>query len=484
MRALKAFLATTVSINSVSIPVFQTKKTILIKPIIGLLFAGFWIAQSICIASAATREIQKSPVRVNWIGNWFREDFREYLVREIAREYRFLYPEIQVNLRFPEELFGMRNRHAEAKLIIEMIRSGDIEWDIVWIDNQIYRYVAESLGDWEWGRKHLVNFLDVPGFPKTQKPFIVDNPIYRNQTGGILVGPYIEGYYMALWYNKAVALKIGTTIKARGMLFDDLLKSVKQLYQHNQRNGEYIAAFYESNNWTTTEHLFQNLVKSALLDFEDVKSETGSRIKDAALLKTLAAFETLGHFNPLIDSHKNNSWFETRHLPLDGKVLYYINGTWMYSHWRGIDPEKLKNMMPVELPVFQPVDYALGGYVPTWGVMKKSPQRNAAIQLLLWASRSRIAEKWVRYTKSPTGLRGNLSQIAFGVDAFDRFIWDMANTYRSRVHFSSNPGYVLGQRGVRLGKLLETTLLEVLSGAVTAQDAYRKIMNHRDRPVE
>lgn len=419
--------------------------------------------------------------RINWIGHWYREDLRESLVRDIAREYRFLYPDNEINLKFPEEILGSRNKEAAAKLIVNMILKNEFSWDIVWLDNQIYRYVAEVLEDWGWGKKHLVNFREIPGFAKTQKPFILSNPEYSNQTGDIIVGPYLESFYMTLWYNKNVAKLMGLKIKQRGMLFEDLLSYVRTVALYNQAHNTSIAAFYEAKNWTSMEHLFQNLVKSAIFNFEHSKSISASRIKDSALLKTLSAFEKLGEFRPLIKTHNQNSWFETRHLPLEDNILFCVNGTWMYGHWRGIDREKVKKMVPTELPVFQPVDFALGGYIPTWAVMKKSPNRDAAIRLLLWLSQNRIAEKWVRDTKNPTGLKGNLSQVEFGGDAFERFNSDMTRMYKGRVHFSTNPAYVLGSNGVELGKILETILIQLLSGETNVQEAYVHLLKLRDR---
>ncbi len=49
-----------------------------------------------------------------------------------------------------------------------MIKTGNIEWDIVWLDDFIYLRAAEELGDPQWGKKYLVNFKDVPGFKETK----------------------------------------------------------------------------------------------------------------------------------------------------------------------------------------------------------------------------------------------------------------------------------------------------------------------------
>ena len=78
--------------------------------------------------------------------------------------------------------------------------------------------------------KHLVDFGQVPEFKKTQKNFIFDDPIWAAQTGGIIVGPMLEGYCHAIFYNKDVAERVGIEIKDMGMTFDDLLKYVKAVY--------------------------------------------------------------------------------------------------------------------------------------------------------------------------------------------------------------------------------------------------------------
>jgi len=217
--------------------------------------------------------------RLNWIGHWLGEHNRETLVREIKSDFELMNPDIDVNLKFPSQIMGLRSKHEEAKLIVNMIKTGNIEWDIIWLDVKSYQYVAEELNDPGWAEKHLVNFEEVPGFKETQKSFIINDPVYKYQTGGIIVGPYIEGYFNVIYYNKNLAEKMGIDIKLDGMTFDDLLGYVKHVYGYNQEHNTNIAAFYESKDWTTLEMLFQNLVKSELKDFDIAKKESGSEEK-------------------------------------------------------------------------------------------------------------------------------------------------------------------------------------------------------------
>ncbi len=425
-------------------------------------------------ASTHNSDTAAQLTKLNWIGHWLHEDKRETLVREVAQEFAFLNQNTEINLKFWREI-GLSGKVEAAKLIVKMLQSGRIEWDIVWLDDNIYALVADQLGDWQWGEKYLVDFGRVNGFTKTQKPFISNNPEYKKQTGNTLVGPHIEGYYYALYYNANVASKLGIKIQHQDMTFEHLLDCVEAVYRHNRRNSTNIGAFYESKDWTTLEILFQNLIKSEIEDFEQAKAEVGTARKQEALLKTFQAFEALGKYNPLISSHNENIWFDTRQLVLEDKVLFYVGGTWMYSHWRGINKNEMTKIVPVELPVFQKVNHYLGGYIPTWAVPKNAPNRDQAIKLMLFWSRPKIAEKWVRYTKNPTGIQGNFSVAEIGTDVFEKFQSEITAKFGANVHYSNYSGYIFGEQNKNLNEDLKTVIRNLLTGKVNATQAYKQI---------
>ena len=419
---------------------------------------------------------KQTEKRLNWMGHWLGDHDREILVREVAQDFELLNPDININLKFPSQIMGLRSREKTGKFIADMIKAGNIDWDVVWLDDFIYQRVAEKLGDPKWGKEYLVNFENVPGFKETQKSFIINDPVYREQTGGIIAGSYIEGYYYAIYYNKNVAEKMSLQIKKHDMTFDELLEYVKAVCKYNKKHDTNIAAFYESRNYITMELLFQNLYKSELKDFRKVKEETGSEQKNTALLRTFKAFEELGKYNPLIDTHSENIWRKTRHLILEDKCLFYVNGIWMYNHWMSMDEEETKKMIPAELPVFQKVDYYLGGFIPAWAVMKDSPNKKEAIKLLMFWSRARVAEKWVRYAKAPTGIAGNISFSDIGEDTFAQFLTEITDKYGSNVHYSANAGYILGEKNRLLQQNINEKLLKLLDCNITAQQAYDEIM--------
>lgn len=413
---------------------------------------------------------------VHWMGHWLHNDLRDSLFREVAREFAFLHPELNLHVRFPQEIMGHRSKATTARYIADCIRGDSLRWDILWLDDHIFSNVADELGDNQWARKHLVDFERIPGFVKAHKPFIISDSTYRNQTGGVLVGPYIEGYYLALWYNDTVAARLGISVKQRGMTFDDLLEYAAAVQRYNRASGDSIALFYESLDWFTLEMLFQSLVKSYIGDYaEAIKSDSYTARKREALRRGLQCFEALGRYRPLIGSHNRNRWVDTRHLVLNDRALFYCHGTWMYNLWREIDKEKMSRMVPAELPVLQPVDFALGGYIPSFAVNRHSPVRDEAIEALMWWCRPEVAEKWVSYTKNPTGLRGNVATSALGDDVYGRFQSYMTSKYRGRVHYSADAGYLLGAANARLFGELNAVLRGLLTGATDAETAMQTI---------
>ncbi len=413
---------------------------------------------------------------VRWMGHWLHNDLRDSLFREVAREFAFLHPELNLHVRFPQEIMGHRSKTTTARYIADCIRGDSLRWDILWMDDHIYTNVADELGDDQWARKHLVDFEQVPGFVEAHKPFIASDSTYRNQTGGILVGPYIEGYYVALWYNDTVAHRLGITVKQRSMTFDDLLGYAAAVRRHNRATGDSIALFYESLDWFTLEMLFQSLVKSCIGSCDAATtSDTYTACKREALRRGLECFEELGRYDPLIESHRRNRWVDTRHLILSDKALFYCHGTWMYSLWREIDKERMSRMAPAELPVLQPVDFALGGYIPSFAVNRHSPVRDEAVEVLMWWCRPQVAEKWVSYTKNPTGLRGNVVTSTLGDDVYGWFQSYMTSTYRGRIHYTADAGYLLGAANAHLFGELNAVLRGLLTGATDAETAQHTI---------
>ena len=99
------------------------------------------------------------------MGHWKGEGRRELLVREVLDEFSFLHSDVEVQLTFASDLMPGTYQKGAAELIAGMIRNGEYTFDVIWLDPLTYtNYVAEDLGDPDWGRKYLVDFSTVPGF--------------------------------------------------------------------------------------------------------------------------------------------------------------------------------------------------------------------------------------------------------------------------------------------------------------------------------
>ena len=64
-----------------------------------------------------------------------------------------------------------------------------------------------------------------------------------------------------------------------------------------------------------------------------------------------------------------------------------------------------------------------------WAVPKNAPNRDEAVKFLLAMSKPDVAEKWSRYTKCPTGIKGNITSVSFGKDQFEDFTYNIDKRY-------------------------------------------------------
>jgi len=416
--------------------------------------------------TAATAPVITPPVQaltIHWMGHWQGEDKREVLVHEVAKEFAFKHPGVAIDLRFPAEIMGKNSKKMTARFIADQVRLPNPAWDVVWLDDQIHHEVAEILNDPKWAARELVDFTTLPGYAQAHKPFITADPYYRNECGGILPGPYIEGQYITMWVNKQVADQLGIQVKERGMEWSDLVGYAQQVQQARAK-GNKVALLYESGDWLTTGFLFQSLVRSQFPKLEQAIAPGGDKAKLDAVRKAFMAFAELGRFDPLLPGHRERVWFASRDLPLQDACLFYVAGTWMYSHWKGLDPTRMDRMRPCELPGMAAVNHAIGGYIPTWAVLKRGPNPQVATDLLLSWCLPDVADRWASYTKNPTGLRGDLNRLRAATDPFEIFMLDMDARFGERVRMSGSPVYAFGPQGMVLGDALDAGLRELLEG--------------------
>lgn len=417
-------------------------------------------------------------VTINFIGHWLNEGKREDFVRNFAREYEFQHQHVKVNLKFPEEIYyNNLDRTSNQKFIVKTIQEGNTDWDIIRINGE-YAEVTQICGDPDWAKKYLVDFSEIQEFREGTIPELLTNEA-KAEWNGIIPGPWLEGQFWALWCNNKVAEKIGIQVKQFGMTFDDFTNYLRAVYQFNQNHpNDYITPIFESFVWETTFAIAINLYASLLDSREEFFSKEITENRLSAWEKTLMAMELISKYKPLNPKWVETEWTNTTGSLINEECLFYVNGSWMYNIWLAIDEQKTMNCMPAEFPSFGSFKTYPGAYQVTWGVLKNAPNRDEAVKFLLAMNKPAVAETWARYTKCPTGIKGNLSNVTLGGDQFENFSKYIqthfgTNTYR----YYASSAWVLDESHART----PIYYTEVIEGKLTAKEAMLKIRNSISR---
>lgn len=408
-------------------------------------------------------------VQLNVIGHWLNEGKREKLMREFINEFEFSNQEINVNLKFPEELYQGDN--GEIDFIINQITKPVSDYDVLRLKSH-YSNIATKLHDQNWGTKYLVDFSTIPGYKENHLASFDLEAIKRN-TGNVCTSPYMEGTYNAVFTNLEVAKKIGITVKQYGMTYEDFLGYIKAVDAYNKTNKTSIMAIFENadNGWITSESLFMRLYFSLLDGFSEISDTRFTEKKLTALAQTYKAYEELSKYHPIrSNSYRSNiDWGRDNDYPLKDSCLFFVNGSYMYNIWDGKNHKALSKILPCELPVFKFSDTYVGNFTSNWCVPKNAPHREAAIKLMMYWCQPAMAEKWVRYTKCPTGIKGNLTEITFGIDPFEDFQYQINKKYGKNLVASFDYYLVTGKNSI----LLKSE--QVLAGEMTAAEAMKRI---------
>ena len=410
-----------------------------------------------------------SAGQVNWVGHWRDEGQKGQFVREIANEFEFLNQDIKVNLQFPEDLYQQGNDD-DISFAIKMLKSPNPKWDIIRLKNN-YVPISKILNDPDWAKKYLVDFSEMPDFVNSHLP-IVFSTTFKSQNGGITIGPYTEGYFYSVWYNKDLADKMGIKIKDFGMTPEDFLGYIKAAFDYNQKNNTNIIPLFENELWLTTENLMVELFYSACVDFDEIVNVNFNPKKLIYLEKVLKVFEDISKYRPLPKNRSEIVFEKTMDYPLTGKCLLYINASWMYNDWENIDKVTLLKMYPAELPTFGSKNICYnGGYQACWAVLKNAPNRDNAIKLMKYWTRTDVSEKWVRFTKSPTAIKGNLTSVTLGFNQFENFEYTMNLKYGAHILAAYDNRYILGIQN----KDIKIPFIEILENKITANQAIQNI---------
>jgi ABC-type sugar transport system, periplasmic component len=414
---------------------------------------------------------KKIPTALNIVGHWADEGKKEQMLKELINEFEFTNQDIKINMKYPEQIYTVRGKNnAEAKFNANAILSPTPEWDIIRINDAIPA-ISRVINEPGWEKKYLVDFSEIEEFRKNTRPELLTDKA-KAPYGGIMPGPCIDGYNWALWYNSDIAKKIGIEVKQFDMTNEDFLNYIKAVYDYNKSHNDSIIAVYESGDWGTLHAITDMLYLSEIADIEEIENYSFSEKKLQALNKVLHEIEKYSEYKPLPKNWRSLVWQKTHNYPVEDKCLFFVNGIWMYNIWLQYNPEKIKKMIPSELPVFKPSPLTIGGYHVTWAVPKNSPHKEQAIKFLLFLNTPDVAEKWARYTKSPSGIKSQLTQVYFGLDKFEDFQYTIEKKYgKNKMGFINNSRIYLGSDF----QDISIPSVNVFSGEITADQAMQTI---------
>jgi ABC-type glycerol-3-phosphate transport system substrate-binding protein len=406
---------------------------------------------------------------IKMVGQWLGQGDREKFIREFVREYNFLHQDQKVTMVFSENLVG--NDRGGQKLdqwTAKQLKSEQSEYDLLMLNNLNNIILEEP----DWAEKYLVDFSEIEGFEENTVEGVIEKN--KERWSGIIPGPFIEGFNYALWCNLDVANKLGIEVKQTGMTFEDFKNYLKVMDEYNQQASEedQIYGILEAGDWSTMVFLFNQLFLSNLESDKHYHNKYISESKLEAWHKTLKQLEQIAPYNPLPPDWESNVWNDIFPEMLSDKYLFFSNATWMFNFWQSVDKEKLRKMMPAEYPVSRPVNHYIGGYQIMWVVPKNAQHPKAAIDFLMAMNQPKVADKWVRYAKSPTGIKAELASSSMGGDQFENFINAIDQKYgENKITLGGNNQYIFDAER----RFSENYGHEVMTGKMTADEAMKQI---------
>lgn len=409
-----------------------------------------------------------TPKQVNWIGHWKNEGYKEQLLYDMARKFEFENQNIVLNLKFPDEVYPSVN---EGQFLAAELVKPDIKWDIVRVNNEVAG-TATALNDPQWPAKYLVDFSQYEQFRSNSLDEMTSEE-KKNRWGGIIPGHAVDGHNFVLWCNKALADEIGINPKLFNMTADDFESYIKAIDDYNRRTNKKVKAFSINSGWLPSYALGLQLFASLVGDYNKLNDESFSSEKVAAWEQVLNYLEKLSAYKP-VDAEWAKVNYGTNYSEiLNKECLFVINGTWMYNIWSSLDSVNYKNIIPLELPAFNESKTYIGEVSIPWAVPKNALNKEEAVRFMLYWCRPDVADEWVRYTKSPTGIRGSLVQSEFGVDVYENFDYTISEKYSGKkvpLNFD-NYSRLFGRRNQNVA----CHFTDVVSGKMKAREAMNNI---------
>ncbi len=405
------------------------------------------------------------------MGHWYGEGKKELLVRELVREFSLLNQDLDIELEFPHQIFKFDDEaelyFIECDSIQGMVEKNSWPFDVLFCDQERYKKVGQQINDMQWGKKYLTDFSQEPWFKAAHKDGLFETINFAEKYGGTLPGPIIEGIVNILFVSEDVEQKVGIKVKDFDMTYDDFLSYAKAIYVYNKNTSDKIS-FFSRQYQFAIDNLFKQLTMSAL----GKSVVTSYQEAFDALSDAYEAFEQLAKYDPLVQyvNYSNLQVDVAQRKLYEKKFLFNIEPSWMILLWNKLNPDGLKKMRPCEIPSFtgKASPYYSGFFQVIFVVPKNCANPEAGKRFIKFITSNETADKWVKYSKCPTGLKNTISYTDFGQDKYEKYFRHLQKKYGNN------------QVDVNLANLLFNTnanidfhYTEVLEGKISASEALR-----------
>ena len=421
----------------------------------------------------------KNSEILNCIFPFAKNSFEGKMFDKIIQDFKFNNQNIKITYKYADEFATGFSRKYMSDIIFNMINTGKIKWDIIWIDDSIYNSIAIKLHNKNWADKYLINFEKIKGFSKTHRQFIINNKYFKKETGNIITGPYLKGYYYCIWYNKNIAKTLNIDIKNSGMMFSDFIEYIRICRLFNEKYNTNIIPIFSDDDEKMASILFYRIYQSYYTNIYAQTSGSANSRYNNALLKSLQAFELLAEYKPLLDDNNFNDWLNKHNLTIEDKALFYIGTTRDYIQWADSFEDKINNIIPAELPAVKPVETYPGNFINNMAIMSNTTNKTAAVKFINFICDSLTAYKWCELTNNPTGIKlKNIPSDKFNSRWLENFHFYITSTYKDKIEPLRIDIMISGKDDEILNRLITKNLIQILKQQTTSDKAYNEINNY------
>lgn len=420
-----------------------------------------------------------TETNITWLAPWYGEGQKETMMREAGREYAFYNQDINMNTIFTVDAYPDQFWWSAVSAgILDMIKKDEWPYDVLICEKGHYRVIANSLNDPNWAQKYFVDFSQEDWFINAHRDGILASSSLKNNYQGIIPGPILEGTIYCLYVSTEVEEKLGLKVKRLNMDFDDFMGYAETVYKYNQTHTDKIS-FFSTQDASAISRLFKHLTLTAYgHEYFSSKQESF-----AALAKAYDAFERLSKYNPterFID-YGTKDENDIQYTLNEKDYLFNMEATWIYNIWQGSNPEGTKLMKPCELPSFdgKTPPYYEGDFQTIFAVPKRGKHVEEAKKLIQYLTSNDVGEKWINYSRCPTGLKTRISMTDFGQEEFDVFFRHMEAKYGIKFKetdlytllWGKSPGYTYDEPSFNADFFHQ----DVITGKISGRKALERV---------